>query len=129
MAKRTNVRYQGVKIALPKGARTLTADMKATIDAEYSDRRWNLAKGDKCRGVFFTRANFVLRCDKNRGKSKRVVNPKTGRKVTKVVKVGGMSKAAKTRFSRQQRRGELCLRKTKTSGKVKLFTSERCRKK
>ena len=125
MAKRTNVTYQGVKISLPKGARALTSAMKATIDAEYSDRRWNQAKGDKCRGVFFTRDNFVLRCDKNRGKTKRVVNPKTGRKITKTVKAGGMSTSAKRRFAKQRRAGELCLKGKK--GKRR-FSSTGCRR-
>lgn len=121
MAKRTTVQYQGVKIALPRGARSLTSDMKATIDAEYSDRRWSAAKGGKCRGVFFNRDTFVLRCDKNRKKTRRVKNPKTGRKRTVVVKKGGMSTAAKRRFDRQRRAGELCIRNG-------LFTTERCRK-
>ena len=124
MAKRTNVIYQGVTVALPKGVRSLTADMKATIDAEYSDRRWSAAQGKKCRGVFFNRDTFVLRCNKNRGKKESHWSPKRQAYTMaggKVIKAGGMSTSAKSRFKRQKARGELCLRKG-------LFTSKGCRR-
>jgi hypothetical protein len=139
--KRKYVTWQNVKIALPKGATSLTPAMKATIDAEYSDRRWSAAKGKACRGIFWGRNNFVLRCDKNRSKKsttagrcvqwaagqygerclKRAGASKKpggraipGRRTTRggeILKAGGLTKAAKRRFSR----GELCLRKGKIS--------------
>lgn len=134
--KRKYVTWDNVKIALPKGATKLTPAMKATIDAEYSARRWSAAKGKtrkgqpKCRGVFFTRDRFVLRCETNRGVKTTTAGrcvkwaegqfgvrclkragaakkpggrPVPGRRTTRggaYKKVGGMSKAAKRRYRR-----------------------------
>lgn len=97
--KRTNARYDGVTVALPCGSKKLSAAHKATIDAEYTDAAWKRAKAAGCRGVFFTKGRFALRCPNRK-----------------------LSTSAKSRFKRMKRQGEICFKKR---GKRKLF-SARC---
>jgi hypothetical protein len=95
------VKYDGVTVALPCGSKSLTASHKAAIDAEYTDAAWRKAKSAGCRGVFFTKSRFGLRCPNRKLKT-----------------------SAKKRFNRMKRQGEICLKK-KGRSKVKLF-SNRC---
>src|SRR5688572_21260851 len=103
---RTVVTYKGMKVVLPKGARTLTAAHKAIIDRSKVPS----AKSG-CRGVFFNQKTFAVRCDRNRGNGK----------------AGGMSRAAKRRFQAQRRRGEIfnCARRDGTFR----FSTKSCKRK
>jgi len=100
--KRKKVSWQGVSIALPCGAKSLSSAHKAALDDEFTQAQWNKAKGGKCRVIFYSRDRVAMRCDSNRG--------------------GGMSRAAKKRFKRQLRAGDLCFKKR---GRKRLF-SNRC---
>lgn len=88
--KRTKTTWQGVEIALPCGSTKLTQAHKDTLDESYSQAEWNKAKGGKCRVIFYTKNRVAMRCDKNRG--------------------GGMARAAKRRYLRMVREGEICLK-------------------
>lgn len=134
--KRKKANWQGVTIALPCGASKLTDAHKRVIDDKVTAGEWSSAKGKKCRGVFFNATSFALRCDRNRAKvAGKTYSRVTGRrkklasirksKKARIVKKGGSERAAETRYRSMRRRGEICRKGSKKSGK---FASTGCRK-
>lgn len=81
------VTWKRIPVALPPRGRALTAAQQASLADRYSaaDRKKALTK--QCKIIFYTRDRFGMRCKAD---------------------VGGLAKAAKKRFRRMERRGDVC---------------------
>ena len=60
--KRVHRKVEGVTVALPCRARSLSPAMSNRLDDEFTQAEWNkCAKKDGCRVIFFTAGNPVMR--------------------------------------------------------------------
>jgi len=132
-----------VRVRLKKGATKLSAAQKNAAEAYAADYGLKTAAG--CT-LFFRGKKAEQRCDGNRakrkahkvcervksGKNKGKCKPGTQRSVWSTRggdvkgKAGGMSKAAKKRWSKMKRTGALCLRKKGRGKKAQYRFSKRC---
>ena len=94
---RTHVTWQGRKIVLPKGVKSLNQRLKDTIDTSVTASDWNKAKNpDKCRVVFWTKSRVGVRCE---GRDLAAKRRTVGKRVAKsLCRVGGPRKTGKQKF-------------------------------